>query len=480
MLRRIETGHAPALPTTGTCRVAIIGGGFSGASIARCLALEGDPRPGDIVVFEPRQHLGAGLAYDTPDDALRLNVAAHRMRALPERPDAFLDFLRNTGRLCRDADAISGTDIYARRSDFAAFMGEALEPFLADGTIEHRRERVVSVTRRRNDWLVMGDGGASLIADAVVIAIGHPTATLPPALSHLPPHDSRLMMDPARIEEVDRHDRVLILGAGLTAFDFLAAFDARGHAGPVTILCRTGLLPQCQAPGGFEPFGDFLSPAPASARTLLHEVREAIRQAEAAGLPWHSVFDTLRKQGQALWRALPPAEQARFLRHLRRRYETHRFRMPPQNEALIRKLEEEGRLERFCGRLDRAGDRRNGLELGLRLKPDGRILRQVFDRVAIATGPDQQRHFASQSWLAGLRAAGHVTPAPHGLGIACDAESRALDARGAAQEGLFVIGPPTRGTFGEITGAPEIAAQASTLARLLNAAFAESRPPLLS
>lgn len=480
MLRTIETGQVVTRPVTGTCRVAIIGGGFSGASLARCLAMESNTAPGDIVVFEPRASLGAGLAYDVPDCTLRLNVAAHRMRALPDRPDAFLSFLQSSGRTCRDADSITGTDIYARRSDFAAFMNAVLEPFLADGTIDHRRERVVSVARQAGQWHIIGDGGTSLIADAVAIAIGNPAATLPRSLAHLSTLDSRLMTDAARIHEIERYDRVLVVGAGLTALDFLSALEARGHAGPVTILCRSGLLPQPHARSAYEPFGEFTSPCAKTSRALLHEVREVIAEAGKAGLPWHSVFDALRKQGQNIWRGLPAEEQRRFMRHLRRRYETHRFRMPPQNEALMRDMLAEGRLERLCGQIERCSDRRGALEVGIRVKPDGRLMRQVFERVAIATGPDQQRHFSNQPWLEGLRLSGHVVSAQNGLGIACDVESRALDINGTAADNLFVIGPPTRATFGEITGAPEIAAQAAGLAHLVESTIGGRHAPLLS
>ncbi|MCX8999643.1 FAD/NAD(P)-binding protein [Rhizobiaceae bacterium BDR2-2] len=479
MLPKAETGYVE--PAAGRHRVVIVGGGFSGASVARCLALGGHVRPGDLVVYEPRHRLGAGLAYDTANPALRLNAAAHKMRVLPEQPDAFLRFMEQRGHLARDPEAMSETgDIYASRADFADFMGEAMQPFLDDGTILHCRERIADVARVAGGWHIRTDTGTNHFADTLVIAIGHPPATAPAPLSPLIGQDERILTDPNRTGSVAIHDRVLIVGAGLTALDYLAALDQQGHKGPITLLCRSGLLPERHSDTPTEPFGDFLSPPSRSATALLAAVRETLEKARAAGKPWQCVFDTLRKQGQAIWRDLPDAERARFLRHLGRRYEVSRFRMPPQNETLLRKLRQEGRLEMLTGRVESARSRRSGLEIGLRLRHGGRILHQTFDRVAIATGSDQSRHFHTQPWLESLRMAGHIVPAALGLGIACDQDSRAIASDGRACRDLFVIGPPTRATFGEITGAPEIVVQAAHIARQIDATLAPSHAVLQS
>ena len=64
--------------------VAIIGGGFTGAAVAWNMARSG--RSIDIVVFEPRSKLGAGLAYDTTNPVHRINVPASRMSISSNNP----------------------------------------------------------------------------------------------------------------------------------------------------------------------------------------------------------------------------------------------------------------------------------------------------------------------------------------------------------------------------------------------------------
>lgn len=465
MLTKTGTGPRP-LPFH---RVAIVGGGFCGASVARALALSGAFAPGEIAVFEPRLRLGAGLAYGGAEPALRLNVSASRMRVLPEDPDAFARFLEESGRLAADPGAATQSGVYARRADFAAFMEAVLRPFLEEGRIMHVQARVEAVSRVAEGWRIRTAEGGECLAAHLVLAIGHPRAEPPAALQPLSRFDPRVLTDPAALGEVEPEESVLIVGAGLTALDFLAALERRGHAGPVTLLCRSGLLPQPQAKKATEPFGDLLSPPPAAARALLGRVRALIRKADEAGEGWHSVFDTLRRQGQGLWAALPLREKARFLRHLRRRYEMSRFRMPPQNEALLARLAAEGRLTPLAGRVEAAQSGADGVCVSLRLKKEGGLSRRRFDRVAIATGPDPQNHFIAQPWLKALQAMDEVAPDPLGLGIACDLESRAIGTDGQARDDLLIAGPASRGTFGEITGAPEIAAQAARIAERLKA-----------
>ena len=69
--------------------VAIIGGGVSGAATAFHLARADQSPAPKIIVFEPRDGLGRGLAYDTAEPAHRINVPAARMSLLTDEPGSF-------------------------------------------------------------------------------------------------------------------------------------------------------------------------------------------------------------------------------------------------------------------------------------------------------------------------------------------------------------------------------------------------------
>ena len=448
------------------CKVAIIGGGFSGASLARLLALGGCCNGDPVLVFEPREDLGTGLAYDTHDPALRLNVEATRMRALPDDPEAFARWLALRHRQDPDPAATVGeSGTYARRSDFGRFMAEQMRPFLENGSVCHIRERVEKIERAADRWRLTGTRGTEVLADIVVIATTHPRPCAPETVAAALTGHPRFLPDASRTQDL-RHiasgDRVLIIGSGLTACDVIASLRHRGHHGEITSLSRSGLLPQPQASGQRTAVGNFVLPTATTAQGLLRRVRLAIREAERAGLAWQNVFDALRQQAQTIWQALPLGEQKRLLRHLRRRFETHRYRMSPQVAELLHHERQQGRFVTRAGRIGAVEAGPQTVSIDLIAKPDGTVERRQFEWVVLATGPGAA--IPSLPYLADLERLGHIKADAHQLGLACDRGGRAIGAGGQITPGLFVAGPLTRGTFGELTGVPEIAAQCERLA----------------
>ena len=69
--------------------------------------------------------------------------------------------------------------------------------------------------------------------------------------------------------------------------------------------------------------------------------------------------------------------------------------------------------------------------------------------------------------LQALVGRGVVTPDPLRLGVSCTPQGEVLDVSGQVVPGLFVVGPPRKGTLYETTAVPEIRAQAAALAQRL-------------
>lgn len=480
MLRIMLPSEKQVLPTSLSCRVVIVGGGFTGASVARLLAISGNYKKHEIVVLEPREKLGTGLAYDTQDPALRLNVAASRMRAIPGDPQAFLRWLENSGRLMEDPEALCGGNaIYARRADFGSFMEEQMEPLIESDQLLHLNERAESLVHKDGGWQVRGDHGSVIQADVVVIATTHPKPRSPGMIASALDKHPQFIPDASlngTLENVGQDDRVFIVGAGLTALDIVASLRNRQHTGEIILFSRSGLLPQPQPEAATSAFGDFLSPPSCRVSLLLKQIRKTIRQAIEAGLPWQSVFDALRQQGQAIWQALPAHEQKRFQRHLRRVFETHRYRMPPQIVKILKDSLETKQLTLRAGKISRVENDGEKIVIDLITKKDGLAERQACDWVIAATGPDHGSVIGFNPYLEELESAGLVRSDSHGTGIACDDQSHAIDSKGQSIENLFIAGPLARGTFGELTGVPEIAAQAEQIAKHIIRLTTASQP----
>ncbi|MCZ7449630.1 FAD/NAD(P)-binding protein [Agrobacterium rhizogenes] len=455
--------------------VAIIGGGFSGAALAVHLhrAIEGQDVKGQeearIIVFEPRETLGSGLAYSTPEPANRINVPAGRMTLYPDDPDSFVRYIEKTNALTGDAAAVlPDGQAFPQRRVFGAYVAAEIAPLLEAGVIEHKRSRVEHVARHGEGWELHTADGDSHVADIVVVATSHPPPALPRALKPLASHP-KLVADvnaDAALDTIAACDRVLIVGNGLTAADAFAALKRRGHHGQVVSLSRRGLRSRGHPAVPQEPYGDFVDPPSTSASELLRRIRLALRAAQASGASWHGVLDAVRLQGRDIWRNLPLQERRRIVRWLRPFWDAHRFRIAPQVETLLDTAVIAGQLQIVAGSLVSARLGQSGsLHIDLRYRGEKDVTPIDVDAVIVTTGPAHGGILKSQVFLVGLEQEGLLTLCPTGLGIRCDEQSRAIDQQGHAIETLLISGPLARGTFGELMGLPQVTEHAVFLAQ---------------
>lgn len=443
--------------------VAIIGGGFTGAALAYHLAGRLAADAVRIVVYEPRVTLGAGLAYGTDDPVHRINVPAVRMTLVPDDDEHFQRWLVETGALADDPQANTADGhVFARRSAFGRYVAAQLQPFIAAGRIEHRRIRAeAAIPARGGGWHIDAEDGSRLTADVMVLATTHPSPTAPAALDHALAGHPRYIADatvPGALSKIRPQDRVLVLGAGLTAADVIAALDAAGHQGLITAVSRRGLRSRGHNLAPQDPFGEFVAPPARSARALLRRIRNTLAEAQAAGVTWHAVFDRLRAQGGEIWRALPPVERRRLVRFLRPYWDVHRFRIAPQVEGAIDRRVAEGTLAFHAAsvREVRCAVENDEIAVTFRRRHGLGTFEGRYDAVVVTTGPDHRSILSSQPLFAGLAAAGLLQADPAGLGVEVDHNSRVVRTDGETAQTLYVAGPLARGTFGELMGLPQV------------------------
>jgi len=466
-MKAMSEGTTGVNPVDAGARIAIIGGGFTGASVAFDLVME-HGFTGQISIFEPRAALGSGLAYDTQEPAHRTNVPAARMSARPDQREHFAEWIAANGAIAADPEALAPDgQIYPQRGLFGRYMADLMAPVLDSGIVAHIRERVVTVARQPDGWHLVGDNGSIVIADLLVLAATHPSPVAPAQIEQALHGDARYIADstkPHALDDIQPQERVLIIGTGLTAADVIAALRLRGHQGEIVAFSRRGLLSRGHAPTRLPPFGDFVTEPSRTALSLLQRVRAAVRRAAAESVTWHSVFDALRAQGAQIWKALPVAEKRRLLRHLRRYWEIHRYRVAPQMEALLDDCLDCGALTVLAGTISRIDS--TGVRIGVEFRHRRSISvdRQIFDRVVITTGPAHGSYLKSQQWLSALKKTGTLMPDSYSLGIACDESGKAIGRDGQPAADLFIAGPLGRGTFGELIGVPEVALNARLIA----------------
>lgn len=436
--------------------LAIVGGGFTGAAVAYHLARNNVLI--DIIIFEPRAILGAGLAYDTDDIVYRINVPAGRMTLLPGEDAHFADWLERDGWLARDQEAFHGGVAYPPRQVFGRYVEEQLAPFVQSGQVRHVREKVIGATRTHKGWRLKTDADQLYEADLLTVATTHPKPAIPRELQPVA-GDFRVVTDGLAsgvLNSIGPDERVFIIGSGLTAADIVASLDKRGHRGSITLLSRRGQRSRGHAPQAFESEGDFTTHPSVSALQLLKAVRQAVAKAETEGRSWHPVLDAVRAQGDTIWNALHPKERQRLVRHLRPFWDAHRFRIAPQIDAVLDRKFADGSLELVKGSLKQVEKVGDGFQVTLLDRRRNRIVTQSPDRIIVTTGPAHGDILRQQSYLGELAEIGQVKLDSAGLGLATSRNGRALDERDHEVETLFVAGPLARGTFGELMGLPQV------------------------
>jgi uncharacterized NAD(P)/FAD-binding protein YdhS len=464
-------------------RVAVIGGGLSGAAFAVHLA-RAAAGPIEIVVVEPRATLGAGVAYSTCEPCHRINVPASWMDVLVDQPGHFEAWAGAHGIAEADPAAVHqhghGSALYPQRAVFGRYVDALVRDETSRPGIRlvHMRDSARTVADQYGVGMRIGCCDA-LRADAIVLATTTSRRRMPQHLVPLAGHPAIIEdpLDTAAIGRIGRRERILILGNGLSMADAVAALDARGHVGPIVALSRRGQASRGHAHAWGAPRGSFTSPPSTRASDLLKRVRTEVAAAVAEGGIWQEVIDAVSSQNLEIWQALPVAERRRLLRHARPFWDAHRFRLAPQVEAVLRRRAGEGLLSVQRGRLLDVAATHDGLRVRYAFGRAGEIARittRGFDRIVVATAADAGERLADDPLIGGFLAAGRATLDPTGLGIAADADGRVLDSRGWADPNLRVVGPLARGALGELVGSAQIAAHAARVASNLAARLAAS------
>jgi uncharacterized NAD(P)/FAD-binding protein YdhS len=207
-----------------------------------------------------------------------------------------------------------------------------------------------------------------------------------------------------------------------------------------------------------------------TALALVRALRRQIRETEASGGDWYEPFDVLRDVVWKVWPRLAVREKRRFLRWLRPFYDVHRFRAPPQNEAIAREAEARGVVRYRRGRLREAHAEGNAVRVEWTESEGGRRVAETFDAIVNCTGLDPACGAADNPFLAALLRQGLLRVDPTGMGFAVDEQCRPIGAEGVAHPRLRVVGPPTAGTYGDPLGTLFIAPQ---IARIVPGMLAE-------
>ena len=435
----------------------ICGNGASAVALLCALARSGES-PLDVTMVGAGTVPGRGVAYATPNANHLLNVPASRMSIDPVNPNQFAEWLKERG--------LAGNAAFAPQFLPRPLYGEYLQDHLAKWVemapqlnVRFRHERVMSLERRDDLWLVHHEDGP-VEADIVVLATGNDLPA-PIGTQYDARVRARIIDNPWDDWEVGRDDTILILGTGLTAVDAVISLRDRGHRGRVHLVSRRGLLPAAHVE--VTRTVSLPPPYPKTAAGLLRAFRNRVGRNHLEEGPdpadWQALMDGLRPEWPAIWQSLPPAEKKRFLRHAAAYWGIHRHRIAPGAAAQFAAAD----VEISKGRLHGIAQTDDG-RLQVAIARGGQIDRLAVDRLINCTGPNTDPQKNLDPLMQKILASGLARAGEYRLGLDVDEANRVRGADGVAHPDLFAMGALTRDRWWEITAIPEISRQAVEVA----------------
>ena len=437
-------------------QIAIVGGGATGALSALHLTRALHQRAAEILVIEPADVIGKGVAYGTKDPQHLLNVRVANMSAFADQPDHLLRWLKREG----PAQGIAKPTpfCFIPRGVYGAYLADIGRKLLISGAIRHVKDHCINLTDTGDVVELALASGKKVLATSVVLATGNDAKVGLAGIPSVRPSAEGVL------DGLAADEPILIIGTGLTMVDMVLSLDRRGHRGQITGLSPHGLLSMPHRPTELSalaaeevPFGAKLSELTVWLRGLcLTKGRE--------GGDWRSVIDALRPHTQRLWCSMSLVQRRRFLRHARSYWDMHRHRMAPEIDKQIGALRASGRLEIVAGRVIRVKQDQNGITAEIARRGRGELEKRRFIRVIDCTGIANNPHQSSNPLIRALLASGAARTDPLGIGLDVSDGYALIDAWSRHSTRVRAIGPLARAAFWECIAIPDIRLQRRDLA----------------
>lgn len=441
--------------------IAIIGSGYTAASVLTHLLEAAPDRAGHIGVFGPAP-FGHGAAFGTTHPDFRLNVRAQIMQLRPARPDQFPDWAADN---LRDAEAHCLQGAFYRRADFARYITAEMDKLAGRDEVRFYPQAVISVRYDNGSglWQLGLEDGQEQTAEMLVLATGNPQPDWPCPVDEAcqTKHAAQLVRSPWSgdwLAEVDPEHQIVIIGGGLTAMDAVYALGRAGHRGRIQIVTPVGLLPPAQT--DWIPVEAIIWPEDiSSAAEIVGFINRNLKQGRRypwTDPVWQSRFEALRVNLNPVWRRLAAGEKRRLIAHLGASWSLARYRSAPQTSAMAQKLTGSGQLNILTGRVIRLGPGSAPARLSAQLST-GTVLQA--DYIVNCTGMGRDR------LLADMMNNKLVRPDAFGRGPGLADDLRLCTPSGQVYPSGYALGPLTSGSEGDVVGATTISRQAVALVR---------------
>lgn len=438
--------------------LAIIGGGAAG-SILLLHLLENIKHPFSVVIFQKGHERAKGVAYSTQDPGHLLNVRAGRMSAYADKPDHFIEWLREQGEYPEILKGETEKDAFIPRYLYGKYLQATLEGALANKpeyfSVVWKNSFATALTDG-DVYTIISDENETVKATDISICTGIEAPATLPGLSQLPP-DARIHVNPwlEKLPEIDQKKDVLLIGTGLTMVDNALSLLNSGFSGTINALSKHGHLPMSHPANKPSVKTDPSLRLPGDLATLFNVIKNRIKtHPDPQG--WEEpVLEDIRPYSQELWYNFSREEKQRFLRHLQHHWSKLRHRIPYSIHLQLQKAIQDGRLRLLNGKVKHVTIFKSHLKVSIisRYSQSSEIdVQRIFNCV----GPVLDVSQSTNPFIKDLASKGILRNSASKLGPDATIDGQIIGSNGMVNDRITLLGPLMRGVVWEAVAVPEI------------------------
>ena len=423
--------------------------------------------PLSIILINSGYPLSKGLAYSSYSHKHLLNVRAKNMSAFPERPNHFVDWIKQHENF-RVIDQVTLPDMFLPRNIYGQYLKDIFENAIRkkpeNVSISFVHDEAIDLEIKNEQAQIYFSVSPSITADKIILATGNHLPANPVIENQSFYSSKNYFANPWLHEAVNHPDtdkEILIIGNGLTMADVVIGLKEKNHQGKIYALSINGfdIVPH-RAAQPYTKLFEELKP-PYRLEKLLKLFSKHIHEYGAQGT---EIIQSLRPLLQQIWLSWTVEEKRWFINHIRHLWEVSRHRLPMQIHEQIQQLIIDDKLEIIAGRICDITEDSTGITVRFRRKRDQKEYSIKVGRVINCTGPVTDITRMEREFFKNLLLRRLIRPDVLKLGVDATQEGAVINADGITSENIYTLGSNLKGILWESTAVPELGLQAKNLA----------------
>ena len=436
----------------------IIGSGFAGAAMTIHL-VEAGVDPKNINVVGPTI-LGSGNAFGCKHKDYRLNVRSEIMWIHPEKQNEFTNWAKKN---TKDPMALHESGNFYRRNDFAIFVHSKLEKFLQRKQLIHKKNLVKKIYKEKDGlWVSILNNQEKLTSKNIILATGNPVPSWPFHIEEKAmKQKGGLIENPwcgNWVNNINKRDKILIIGTGLTALDCISALKSSGHEGQIILISKSGKFPPIQAkwernenPNWPGDKNKELLPS-----TMIKFFKSYLPDNPPSTPEWQSSWEELRLDLNQHWNRISDIGKVKLKHKLYSTWSRFRYRASPHTISAKDYFIKNNQIKFYKGYVQNISLEGKGIFLCF--FDGGEVLVNKVINCSGKGDDDLIKQIINDK--IGVKDIFNET-------LKVDKNSKVIPFKEKANVGLYMIGPTLMESFGDAVAANKVSMQGLNLAKLL-------------